>query len=55
MQTDKGLYEWAQAHQNDTEGVNILPLKTSNADVEMPVGSSAMPPANVNYRHYFQE
>lgn len=43
LQTDKGLYEWAQAHQNDTEGVNILPLKTSNADVEMPVGSSAMP------------
>lgn len=43
LQTDKGLYKWAQAHQNDTEGVNILPLKTSNADVEMPVGSSAMP------------
>jgi len=43
LQTDKGLYEWAQAHQNDTEGVNILPLKTSNADVEMPVGSSVMP------------
>lgn len=43
LQTDKGLYEWAQAHQNDTEGVNILPLKTSNADIEMPVGSSAMP------------
>lgn len=43
LQTDKGLYEWAQAHQNDTEGVNILPLKTSNADVEMPVGSSTMP------------
>jgi hypothetical protein len=43
LQTDKGLYKWAQAHQNDTEGVNILPLKTSNADVEMPVGSSAIP------------
>lgn len=43
LQTDKGLYTWAQAHQNDTEGVNILPLKTSNADVEMLVGSSTMP------------
>lgn len=43
LQTDKGLYKWAQGHQNDTEGVNILPLKTSNADVEMPVGNSTMP------------
>ena len=43
LQTDKGLYEWAQAHQNDTEGVNILPFKTSNADVEMLVYSSTMP------------